>query len=63
MEGEKKVVVFGCGLAAAGYIFHNVLCYQQIIGTPFIFILMGDWGGEDSMGQKKKIVGHQCHLC
>lgn len=41
MEGEKKVVVFGCGLAVAGYIFHNVLCYQQIIGTPFIFILMG----------------------
>lgn len=37
----KKAVVFGIGLASACYIVHNVLCYQQIIGTPLIFILMG----------------------
>lgn len=41
MEREEQAVVFGCGLAAAGYIAHNVLCYQQIIGTPLIFILTG----------------------
>lgn len=41
MDGEEGAVVFGCGLAAAGYIVHNVLCYQQIIGTPIIFLLMG----------------------
>ena len=40
LEG-KGAVVFGAGLAAAGYIAHNVLCYQQIIGTPLIFILLG----------------------
>lgn len=40
-EGEERAVMFGAGLAAAGYVFHNVLCYQQIIGTPFIFALMG----------------------
>lgn len=38
---ESDAVTFGIGLAAAGYIAHNVLCYQQIIGTPLIFILMG----------------------
>ncbi len=37
----KGAVVFGIGLAAAAYIAHNVLCYQQIIGTPLIFILLG----------------------
>lgn len=40
-NGENRAVVFGVGLAAAGYIAHNVLCYQQIIGTPLVFILMG----------------------
>lgn len=38
---NEQPVLFGTGLAAAGYIAHNVLCYQQIIGTPLIFILMG----------------------
>ena len=54
MEGEKKVVVFGCGLAVAGYIFHNVLCYQQIIGTPFIFILMGIGAAKIRWDRRKK---------
>lgn len=42
-EGKRigDAAVFGAGLAAAGYIAHNVLCYQQIIGTPLIFVLMG----------------------
>ena len=29
-----SAVVFGIGLASAAYIAHNVLCYQQVIGTP-----------------------------
>ena len=37
----KGAVVFGIGLASAAYIAHNVLCYQQIIGTPLIFVLLG----------------------
>lgn len=42
-EGKRigDAAVFGAGLAAAGYIAHNVLCYQQIIGTPLIFVLIG----------------------
>ena len=40
-DGKTRAVLFGCGLAAFGYIVHNVLCYQQIIGTPVIFILIG----------------------
>lgn len=40
-DGKTRTVLFGCGLAASGYIVHNVLCYQQIIGTPVIFILIG----------------------
>lgn len=43
-DGAKKAAVtpeiFGIGLAAAAYIAHNILCYQQIIGTPLIFILL-----------------------
>lgn len=38
---EENAVLFGIGLAAAGYIAHNVLCYQQLIGTPLIVILIG----------------------
>lgn len=38
---EGGAVVFGIGLASAAYIAHNVLCYQQIIGTPLIFVLLG----------------------
>lgn len=40
-EDGEAAVMFGAGLAAVGYIAHNVLCYQQIIGTPFIFVWMG----------------------
>lgn len=38
--GERPEL-FGMGLAAAGYIAHNLLCYQQMIGTPLIFLLLG----------------------
>lgn len=40
-KGKQEPIIFGIGLAAVGYIIHNVLCYQQIIGTPIIFILLG----------------------
>lgn len=40
--GERnRAMLFGIGLAAAGYVAHNVLCYQQLIGTPLIFVLLG----------------------
>lgn len=38
---EKSTVLFGLGLAVVGYMAHNVLCYQQMVGTPFVFILLG----------------------
>lgn len=41
MDSENRAVLFGVGLAAVGYIAHNILCYQQIIGTPLIFVLLG----------------------
>ncbi len=53
MAGKMRAVLFGCGLAAAGYIVHNVLCYQQIIGTPVIFILIGI--GAAKIRQEKNI--------
>lgn len=49
---EKCAAMFGAGLAAAGYIVHNVLCYQQIIGTPFIFVLMGIGAAKMRRGEK-----------
>ena len=38
---KEEAVMFGAGLAVVGYMAHNLLCYQQIIGTPLIFLLMG----------------------
>ena len=38
---KESAAVFGIGLAAAAYIAHNVLCYQQVIGTPLMFLLLG----------------------
>lgn len=37
----RDPAVFGIGLALIAYIAHNILCYQQIIGTPLIFVLLG----------------------
>ena len=53
-EDRESAVIFGAGLAAAGYIAHNVLCYQQIIGTPFIFVLMGIGAAKMRLGEEKK---------
>ena len=53
-ENGESAVIFGAGLAAAGYIAHNVLCYQQIIGTPFIFVLMGIGAAKMRLGEEKK---------
>lgn len=40
-KSETPAELFGIGLAAAAYVAHNVLCYQQIIATPILFILLG----------------------
>ena len=53
-ENGESAVIFGAGLAAAGYIAHNVLCYQQIIGTPLIFVLMGIGAAKMRLGEEKK---------
>lgn len=53
-ENEESAVMFGAGLAAAGYIAHNVLCYQQIIGTSLIFVLMGIGAAKMRLGQEKR---------
>ncbi|MCR5251563.1 MAG: O-antigen ligase family protein [Lachnospiraceae bacterium] len=42
MKGaERHPYLHGVAMAIAAYIFHNFFCYQQIICTPTIFILMG----------------------
>ena len=42
MKGaDKYPYLYGAAIAIVAYIVHNVFCYQQIIGTPTIFILMG----------------------
>lgn len=43
-KAEENPWIFGIGLAAIGYVAHNILCYQQLIGTPMIFILLGIGG-------------------
>ena len=42
MKGAKKEpCLYGAAIAITAYILHNFFCYQQIICTPAIFILMG----------------------
>ncbi len=42
MKGAKNSpYLYGVAIAIAAYILHNFFCYQQIICTPTIFILMG----------------------
>ena len=42
MEGAKKYpYLYGVAIAVLAYILHNSFCYQQVICTPTIFILMG----------------------
>ncbi|MCR5178192.1 MAG: O-antigen ligase family protein [Lachnospiraceae bacterium] len=40
-HAEDRPYLYGVAMAIAAYILHNSFCYQQIICTPVIFILMG----------------------
>lgn len=40
-NSSKCPELIGIAMATAAYITHNFFCYQQIICTPIIFILMG----------------------
>lgn len=39
--GKTYPEVYAIAMSVIAYILHNVFCYQQIICTPIIFILMG----------------------
>ncbi len=38
---SRNLLTFAVIICIFSYIFHNVFCYQQIMCTPFIFILIG----------------------
>lgn len=38
---EKSYLLVGIAAAVASYMAYNFFCYQQILCTPFIFLLMG----------------------
>lgn len=40
-EGRKHLELYAIAMAIIAYIFHNMFCYQQIICTPTIFIMIG----------------------
>ena len=40
-KAEEHPELYGVAMAIAAYIGHNFFCYQQIICTPVIFMLMG----------------------
>ena len=39
--GKNDPYLYGAAIAMAAYILHNFFCYQQVICTPTVFILMG----------------------
>lgn len=38
---KKEPVLLAFGAAVAAYMGHNISCYQQVVCTPLIFIIMG----------------------
>lgn len=50
-KAAEEPVLIGVILCILGYMGHNVFCYQQIICTPLIFIIMGV--GEYVLREKK----------
>ncbi|MCR4690365.1 MAG: O-antigen ligase family protein, partial [Lachnospiraceae bacterium] len=40
-EAKRHPYLYGIAIAIVAYFLHNFFCYQQIICTPTIFILMG----------------------
>ena len=40
-DRNKNYMLTGISAAAAAYMCYNFFCYQQVLCTPFIFILMG----------------------
>lgn len=51
---ESRPLVFAVALCAVSYMGHNLFCYQQVLCTPFMFILFGI--GEAVMRREKMIV-------
>ncbi len=40
-NAAKNPMIYGMAISTLAYILHNFFCYQQIICTPIIFIIMG----------------------
>ena len=41
VSDKNRPYLVGIVMCVASYVLHNLYCYQQIICTPLIFILMG----------------------
>lgn len=52
-NGKKYLYLYGVAMAVAAYFLHNFFCYQQVICTPIIFILMGMAGSVIRYGYKE----------
>ncbi|MBR0147731.1 MAG: O-antigen ligase family protein [Lachnospiraceae bacterium] len=40
-NSKKRPIIYGMAISVLAYILHNFFCYQQIICTPIVFIIMG----------------------
>ncbi len=51
IKKSDNPVLTGCAASVAAYFFHNMFCYQQILCTPMIFIIMalGMWSMKASV--------------
>ena len=39
-KAEKSPLLIACAACIASYMGHNLFCYQQVLCTPFIFVIM-----------------------
>lgn len=39
-NADKRPVLIACAACIASYMGHNLFCYQQVLCTPFVFIIM-----------------------
>lgn len=52
-KAEEQPIFYLCAAAVLSYSVHNMVSFQQILNTPFVFLIMGI--GESIYRQEKKI--------
>ena len=56
-KAGKKPLLYACAMALLAYTVHNMVSFQQVLSTPYIFIVLGI--GEGLARENGDITGEQ----